>query len=148
MVCPVATPYLPEPQAVQDVSEDPPFSTRYLPASHAVHGPPFAPEYPSLQVQLDKPELRGVELVFAGQVKQVDEPTANEYVPRSQSIQVVSPLTFLYLPVTHVVQALPLFPQYPTWQEQLVTDSLPGGAFEFSGQVEHKRCDVLVHAAV
>jgi hypothetical protein len=36
-VCPVATPYLPAPQAVHDTSADPPIAFPYLPAPQAVH---------------------------------------------------------------------------------------------------------------
>jgi hypothetical protein len=45
----------------------------YLPASHAVHGPPFGPGEPALQVQLDKDMLPAGELEFDGQ--SVHEPS-------------------------------------------------------------------------
>jgi hypothetical protein len=39
----------------------------YLPATHAVHGPPFGPGKPALQVQLVKLVLPAGELEFVGQ---------------------------------------------------------------------------------
>jgi hypothetical protein len=39
----------------------------YLPATHAVHGPPFGPGKPALQVQLVKAVLPAGELEFVGQ---------------------------------------------------------------------------------
>jgi hypothetical protein len=47
----------------------------YLPATHAVHGPPIGPGKPALQVQLDKAALLAGELEFAGQSVQ-EEPSA------------------------------------------------------------------------
>jgi hypothetical protein len=118
-----------------------------LPASHAVHDTPLGPHQPALQVQAAKAVLCAGELDFAGHDKQVDEPVVCEYVPLSHTLQTASPLTVLYLPASHAVQTPPLLPQYPTLQEQLVFDTLPRGAFEFSGHAEHTRCDCFVHAA-
>jgi hypothetical protein len=119
----------------------------YFPATHAVHAPPLAPDQPALQVQAAKAVLCAGEFEFAGHVKQVDVPVVCEYVPPSHTLQTASPLTFLCLPASHAVQAPPLLRQYPTLQEQLVFDTLPRGAFEFSGHGLHTRCDFVVHAA-
>jgi hypothetical protein len=100
-----------------------------------------------LQVQAAKAMLCAGELEFAGHVIQVDEPVVPEYVPILQTLQTSSPLTFLYLPASHAVQAPLLLRQYPTLQEQLVFDTLPRGEFEFSGHGSHTRCDFVVHAA-
>jgi hypothetical protein len=104
-----------------------------------------------LQVQAAKAVLCAGELDFAGHDKQVDEPVVFEYVPFLQTLQTASPLTFVYLPASHAVQFRPFCPKKPALQEQFVFDTLPGGAFEFSGHAEHTRCvtrcDVLVHAA-
>ena len=125
-----------------------PAASLYLPSTHTLHGPPFAPENPALQVQLDKLVLCGIELVFAGHVKQVDEPKVAEYVPLSQALQTTSPLTSLYLPVTHAVHVLPLFPQYPRLQVQLVNRSLPRAAFDLSRHAEHTPCDEFVQTII
>ena len=118
-----------------------------LPAAHALHVPPLGPDQPALQAQLAKAVLCAGELESAGHDKQVDEPVVSEYVPLLQTLQTASPLTPLYLPATHAVQAPPLWPQNPLLQAQLVTDTLPSGAVEFSGHARHTRFDPIVHAA-
>ena len=118
----------------------------HFPATHAVHAPPSGPDQPALQVQSAKSVLCAGEVEPTGHSKQVDEPVVFEYVPLSQTLQTAFPLTSLYLPVTHGVQVLPSGPQYPALQVQSVKWSLPCGAFEFSGQLEHTRCDCFVHA--
>ncbi len=54
----------------------PPVSIRYLPASHAVHGPPLGPDQPALQVQSDKDILCADELESVGQLLQSADPAA------------------------------------------------------------------------
>ena len=119
----------------------------HFPAPHSVHVPPLGPVQPALQVQSAKVVLCAGELEPGGHAKQVDEPFVSEYVPLSQTLQTASPLTFLYLPALHAVQAPPFLPEYPTLQVQLVFDTLPRGAFEFSGHARHTRFDCLEHAA-
>ena len=120
----------------------------YLPASHASHGPPSGPDQPALQVQSAEAVLCAGEFEFAGHAEQVDEPVVFEYVPLSQTLQTAFPLTSLYLPASHAVQFPPFCPKKPALQEQLVFDTLPDGAFEFSGHARHTRSKANVHAAV
>ena len=59
------------------------------------HGPPFGPVDPVLQVQLVKAALPAGELEFDGQTLHVElaaAPTAAEYVPAPQSVQVAVPV--------------------------------------------------------
>ena len=51
---PTAAEYVPAPQSVQTAD---PVDVLYLPATHAVHGPPFGPVDPVLQVQFVKAAL-------------------------------------------------------------------------------------------
>jgi hypothetical protein len=95
------------------------------------HGPPFGPVDPVLQVQLVKAALPAVELEFDGQalhVELVEAPTAAEYVPAPQSVQVAVPVNVLYFPATHAVHGPPSGPENPALQVHEVT--LPGGALE------------------
>jgi hypothetical protein len=46
----------------------------YLPATHAVHAPPFIPDQPALQVQLVDAVLCAGDLESAGQLLQLDDP--------------------------------------------------------------------------
>jgi hypothetical protein len=81
-----------------------PVDALYLPASHAVHGPPFGPVAPALQVQFVKAALPAGELEFDGQALHVEfaeAPTAVEYVPAPQSVHSAAPVKALYLPGMH-----------------------------------------------
>ncbi len=73
----------------------------YLPASHAVHGPPSGPDQPALQVQSAKAVL-----------------CAGELEPAGQLLQLVDPAEPLYLPTTHAVHVPPLAPDQPALQAQ------------------------------
>ena len=58
-----------------------PVDALYLPASHAVHGPPFGPVAPAMQVQFVKAALPAGELEIDGQalhVELAEAPTAVE----------------------------------------------------------------------
>ena len=78
-------PYLPAPQLLHTAV---PTVSLYLPAMHKVHGPPFGPEKPILQMQLasvlqvlqDEPEL-------LGHVVQLHVPAVAAYAPTPQGIQ-------------------------------------------------------------
>jgi hypothetical protein len=110
-----------------------PVNVLYFPATHAVHGPPFGPVDPVLQVQLVKPALPAGELEFDGQALHVElfaVPTAAEYVPTPQSVQVAAPVNVLYFPATHAVHGPPSGPENPALQVQAVT--LPEGALTVS----------------
>ena len=79
----------------------------YLPATHAVHEPPSAPDHPALQVQLLKAVLCAGELEFAGQLMHLS-----------------APAELLYFPATHAVHALPFAPDQPALQMQCAIEML------------------------
>ncbi len=73
----------------------------YLPASHAVHAPPSAPDHPALQVQLLKAVLCAGELEFAGQL-----------------LQLSAPAELFHCPAPHAVHAPPFAPDQPALHMQ------------------------------
>jgi hypothetical protein len=86
---PTAVEYVPVPQSVH---RDDPLNALYFPATQPVHVPPSGPVHPVLQVQLVKAALPAGELEFDGQalhVELAEAPTAVEYVPAPQSVQLV-----------------------------------------------------------
>ena len=87
---PTAVEYVPAPQSEHTVD---PGSALYLPATQAVQVPPFEPEYPELQVQLDSKVDPSGELEFAG-----------------QAVHPADPVDVLYAPAPHCVQAVPSEP--------------------------------------
>ena len=94
-----------------------PVDALYLSASHAVHGPPFGPVAPALQLQFVKASLPAGELEFDG-----------------QSEHATDPVDALYFPATHAVQVPPRGPVDPALQVQFVKDALPAGELAFDGQ--------------
>lgn len=136
-MAPDAIEYVPVPQSKHVADPD---AILYFPGTHRVHGPPWDPVDPALQVQLAKVPLPASELEFDGQVKHADSATAPvlvEYLPTPQSKHKVDPGTALYLPATHAVQVPPFEPEYPALQTQLLSEVEPTGEFEFVGQLEH-----------
>jgi hypothetical protein len=95
-----------------------PVAFLYLPAPHASHVPPSAPDQPTLQVQLLKAVLCGGELEPSGQL-----------------LQLSAPDTFLYLPSPHGVHVCPSVPDQPALQVQFVMLMLALGESELIGQV-------------
>ena len=79
---PTAVEYLPVPQFVHGTD---PADDLYLPSTHTVQMPPFGPDEPALQMQFVKAALPAGEMEFDGQLMHVDDPTAVEYVPTSQT---------------------------------------------------------------
>jgi hypothetical protein len=65
----------------------------YLPATHAVHAPPFIPEKPALHLQAPDVLLPASEFEFA-----------------THSLQFADPLAFLYFPAKHNAQGPPSGP--------------------------------------
>jgi hypothetical protein len=82
-----------------------PVDDLYFPATHDMHGPPFGPVDPRLQVQAAKDEAPADELEFAGQARHiVDDPV--EYVPAPQSMQMTDPVVLEFVgQAMHVVFA-------------------------------------------
>jgi hypothetical protein len=63
--------------------------------------------------------------------------TACENVLLPHSVHLSGPSVVLYVPGTHAMHAWPFSPVYPALHWQSVASSLPAGAFEFNGQLEH-----------
>jgi hypothetical protein len=83
-----------------------PVTILYLPATHAVHVPPFAPVNPALHKQATTVVLETGAFAFAGHDEHVDKalaPTTAENFAASQSVHAALPLLVLYLPATHAV---------------------------------------------
>ena len=98
-----------------------PVDDLYFPATHDMHGPPFGPVDPRLQVQAARDEAPAdpVVLEFVGQAMHVvfaEAPTAVEYVPAPQSVQRADPGDALYFPATHVKQGPPFGPEDPIYK--------------------------------
>jgi hypothetical protein len=101
--------------------------------------------HPALQMQLVKAALPAGELEFDGQALHAEAPTAVEYVPAAQSVQVAFPFNALYFPATHAVHEPPSGPENPALQAQLVKPRLPAGELEFAGHARQflKKCTYL-----
>ena len=87
-MAPRVTEYLPAPQLVHAAE---PVAALYVPATQAVHVPPFGPEYPGLQTQLLDPTA---DCEFNGHARQVltsSAPVVVEYLPSTQLVQAVFP---------------------------------------------------------
>jgi hypothetical protein len=111
-VAPTVTENVPPEQSEQAPD---PLKSLYLPATHAVHVPPFAPVNPALHKQAAITVLETGAFEFTEHATHVDEalaPTAAEYVAAPQSVQATLPALVLYFPATHNSQApgSPLLP--------------------------------------
>jgi hypothetical protein len=91
-------------------------------------------------VQFVKAELPAGELEFDGQVLHV-ELAAVEYVPATQSEQVIVPVNDLYFPATHTVHGPAFGPVDPALQVQFAKAVLPASELEFDGQALHVMLD-------
>jgi hypothetical protein len=90
--------------------------------------------------QLVKDALPADEVELDGQAMHVElpeDPTAVEYVPAPQSVQVAVPFKVLYFPATHAAHGPPFGPVDPALQVQLVKAALPAGELELVGQTVH-----------
>jgi hypothetical protein len=90
-----------------------PFAPLNLPATHAVHISPSAPDQPALQVQLLILMLALGESEFVG-----------------QSLQLPAPAALFHFPCTHAVQPPSLPTVYPALQVQFVISMLAIGESE------------------
>jgi hypothetical protein len=66
-----------------------------------------------------------------------DAATSDEYVLFPHSVHASGPTVGLYVPWSHARHTAPFAPVYPTLHAQSLASSLPGGACENDGQVEH-----------
>lgn len=92
-----------------------PAAVLYVPASHAVHVPPFAPVYPMLHMQLVTAVLPAAEPELPGQLKHAVLSTAEtvaEYWPARQLMQVLAPKVLEYLPAAQLMQFEADAPEY------------------------------------
>jgi hypothetical protein len=90
---PTAEEYLPAPQSTHAAL---PLPAWYLPAAHAVHGPPAGPEKPAAHSQSVAASLPVAERELEGQLWQVlapKAPVAVEYFPAPQSVQEIGLIT-------------------------------------------------------
>ena len=85
-MAPVAAELFPAPQSEHTAA---PVEDLYLPGVHCVHGPPFGPDAPALQMQLLTDPLLAGELELAGQAVQLPAPDA-AYVLTPQSVHDVN----------------------------------------------------------
>ena len=101
--------------------EQPPVSlSLYFPATHAPHGPPASPSYPSSHVQLRRVvEARGDE----------------EY--KGHERQACDPETFLKVFSSHAPQGPPSGPVYPALHVQFSADTAAGADEEFPAHPAH-----------
>ena len=93
-------------------------------------------------MQLVKAALPAGEVELDGQVMHVElpeAPTAVEYVPSPQSVQVAVPVKVLYFPATHAVHGPSFGPVDPALQVQFVKAALPA-----DGQTLHMPDPVAV----
>ena len=137
VVAPTVVEYWPDKQLLQATS---PGAVLYCPAMHSLQVPPLGPVEPALQVQAVKTELPSRDFEFVGHPKHVETsvaPTAAEYVPISQPMQLAGPTSALYFPGTHSKHVPPSSPDEPALQVQAVETELPKRDVEFVGHAEH-----------
>ncbi len=107
-VAPVVVRYFPAPHATHEVSS---VKILYFPSTQAVHGPPFDPENPMLQIQATKAILPPGDTEPDGQLVQVPTPvapTTAEYELVPQSIHILAKEATNVaenLPAPHATQA-------------------------------------------
>jgi hypothetical protein len=97
--------YLPPSQAVHSTE---PIESLYCPATHTVHVPPFSPVYPALHWHLITSSLALGEIEFEGQSLQVlstEAPRIVEYLPATQSMQVLDAISE-YSPAAQSMQVV------------------------------------------
>eukprot|EP00961_Rhodomonas_salina_P298774 3938362-Rhodomonas_salina.2 len=131
-----------------------PTTSLYFPTGHSVQACP-EPRYPFLQVQLKIELLLGSEVVPSGHSPHAFRsgieysslphgwhsmlycPSANS--PAGQTVQLVEPCSFAYVPASHPVQPPPLagWPAYPGMHSHSAILELPGFDTELSGQPMH-----------
>jgi hypothetical protein len=133
-VAPTVVEYVPAAQLSQTAL---PLVVLYFPTTHAVHGPPFGPEKPTLQVQAASSEPARGELEAVGHATQVaaaEAPVVAKYVPAKQLAHAALPVAVLYLPATQAVHGPdPSGPEKPMLHLQSVTVELALGEVELPG---------------
>ena len=100
-----------------------PGASLYLPTSHAVHAPPFAPVYPALQVHCVAVIDCAGEFEFA----LMDE----------HSVHAWNPVELLYVPAAQGSQFVPVKPASHSLSTQSLDDELPLGDVNELGHARH-----------
>jgi len=81
----------------------------YVPAPHAVQGPPSLPVFPTEQIHAVTATLPVTDTLEPdGHVKQSAEPVVAAYLPAGHGEHAAEPVTLLYVPAAHVTHELPL----------------------------------------
>ena len=111
-----------------------PVVSLYIPASHAVQGPPSPPMYPKEQMHATLPVTDTFEP--AGHVEQTAVPAVAAYLPTGHEEHAAEPMPLVYVPAAHAVQLPPLAasPVNPAEQPQLM---LPSADTALLGQLVH-----------
>jgi hypothetical protein len=137
-VAAVVVKYVPAEQLVHSTL---PVTALYFPATHAAHGPPLGPVYPTLHVQfVDTVQLLHEAPELVGHASQlVVRPVVLENSPALQMVHAAAPVALLNVPGAQGVHGPPLGPVYPRLQMQDVTAGLEMGELAFAG---HAKQDV------
>jgi hypothetical protein len=137
---PVSVEYFP---CGQRVHAEEPFTSLYVPATHASHSTPSAPVYPLLHVQLVSTLLPAPEYVCAGHALHAEVlPVAVEYFPCEHKSHSAVPFTVLYVPATHASHSNPSAPVYPLLHVQLVSTLLPAPEYVCAGHALHVTSEI------
>ena len=111
-----------------------PIDVLYFPATHAVHGSPFDPVDPALQMQFVKAALPAGEVELDG-----------------HAVHRPDPVTVLYFPSMHAVHGPPSGPENPALHVQFAKEffkvALSAGELEFVGQVVHVDVEATIQEA-
>jgi len=106
-----------------------------------MHGPPFGPIEPALQVQSAASVLPAGALelpVQASQCARAVLPRTVEYVPAGQFSQALGPGVGLYVPAKHSAHVPPSGPEDPALHVQSLSSLLPTAECDRSGQAVHE----------
>lgn len=95
------------------------------------------PEEPALHLHSDTVVLAAGESELAGQRAHNVAPSAVEYLPAPQAMQLPAAADCLYFPASHCVHMPPFGPAKPALHLHLVNNKLPAGETESAGQGRH-----------
>ena len=119
LLAPDVPEYAPGGQDVHVPEEFAPISTEYVPATQLTHALARSAEYVPTGHNTHTLELVA--------------PVALEYAPAAQFKHALVPVTALYCPAAHMVQAPPFGPENPASHVQLTRNPLEAAAREFAG---------------
>ena len=119
LLAPDVPEYAPGAQLTHVVEEFAPTSAEYVPATQLTHALARSAEYVPTGHNTHTLELVA--------------PVALEYAPAAQFAHGLDPVTALYCPAAHIVQAPPFGPEKPASHVQLMRNPLEAPAREFAG---------------